>query len=177
MTYGVLYADPPWKFETYAPSGITERSADTKYRTMGAGPLGGLPVGGLAAPDCALFMWSVDSHLAQAIELMQAWGFQYKTIAFVWIKPQIGMGYWTRKMAEVCLLGTRGAPQRISKGVRQVLAAPRREHSRKPDEIYDRIEALVGGPYCELFARQRRPGWDVEFSNEPDKFKEMTIGS
>lgn len=177
MTYGAIYADPPWKFETYAESGITERSADSKYETASVRYLGGLNVDTLAAPNCALFMWVVDSHLEQGIGLMRAWGFTYKTIAFIWVKPNIGMGYWTRKMAEICLFGTRGSPKRLSRGVRQVVMAPRREHSRKPEEVYDRIEALVGGPYCEMFARQRRPGWGVEFSNEADKFKELVNGN
>jgi N6-adenosine-specific RNA methylase IME4 len=127
---------------------------------QGAAWIASLPVGALAARDCALFLWTIDSHFAVALAVGRAWGFEYKTRAFEWFKgPKIGMGYWTRKQTESCLLFTRGKPRRLGKGVRQVIEAPRREHSRKPDETYDRIEALVGGPYVELFARSRRPGW------------------
>lgn len=93
-------------------------------------------------------------------------GFNYKTVAFTWAKQtkdakgwSIGLGYWTRCNPEQCLLFTRGNPRRRSASVRQLVVAPRREHSRKPDEIYDRIETLIDGPYVELFARQRREGW------------------
>lgn len=174
--FGAILCDPPWKFEAYSSKGITQRSAESKYRTASKEQLKALPVGRLAAKDCALFMWAVDSHLDQAIDVMRAWGFEYKTIAFVWVKvgkngqPRMSMGLWTRKMSEVCLLGVRGKPSRVGKGVRQVIMAPRREHSQKPDEIYSRIEALMAGPYVELFARQRWPGW-YSWGNEVDKFR------
>ena len=124
-----------------------------------------LPVGDLAVPDCALFLWAVAPLLPEALHVMTAWGFQYKTIAFTWAKttrdgrPAIGMGYWTRAGAEVCLLGVRGRPKRLDRGVRQLIVEPRREHSRKPDRVAADVERLVGGPYLELFARTRRPGW------------------
>lgn len=133
------------------------------------------------AYDCALFMWIVGAHLLEAIDLAAAWGFAYKTDAFIWTKPRgdtpdlfrqqhsMGMGYWTRKEAETCLLFTRGRPKRIGKGVRQIIEAPRREHSRKPDETHARIQALVAGPYLEMFARAPRPGWTV-WGNETAKF-------
>lgn len=166
--YGAILADPPWHFATYSDKG---RGRSPKYRTEAAASLACIRVADeCAAADCALFMWAVDAHLEEAISLMGQWGFQYKTVAFVWVKPQIGLGYWTRKEAELCLLGTRGKPARRDKGVRQVIMAPRREHSRKPDEIYGRIEALVSGPYLEMFARQQWPGWDA-WGNETDKFK------
>jgi len=133
-------------------------------------------------------MWVVDSHLDEAIELGKEWGFKFKTIAFVWAKEskrpnkhqfglfppdpreyRISMGYWTRKQAEVCLLFTKGKPKRLSKGVRQIITAERREHSRKPDEFFDRVEALVGGPYIELFSREARKGWSA-FGNQLEKF-------
>src|SRR3990167_462234 len=165
--FGAVLADPPWKFKAYSAKGITTRSAESQYKTASMTSLADIPVADWAAPDCALFMWTVDSHLDQGIALMQAWGFTFKTIAFVWVKtaksgkPRMSMGLWTRKMSEVCLLGTRGKPRRVGKGVRQVIMAPRREHSRKPDEIYERIEALVAGPYMEMFARQQRKGWEA----------------
>ena len=111
--------------------------------------------------------------MPQAVEVIHAWGFEYKTCAFCWNKgnslplfpddfqPKMGLGYWTRANSEVCLLATRGNPKRKHADVRQVIQAQLREHSRKPDEQYDRIERLVDGPYLEMFARQTRAGWDA----------------
>lgn len=162
--YGAVLADPPWRFETYSSKG---KGRSPTYSTEAIERLALMRPE--TARDCALFMWIVDTHVEQAIELMGAWGFTYKTVGFIWVKPQIGLGYWTRKEAELCLLGTKGTPKRQSRGVRQVVHAPRREHSRKPDEIYSRVQALVDGPYLEMFARQRWPGWDA-WGNETEKF-------
>jgi N6-adenosine-specific RNA methylase IME4 len=123
--------------------------------------------------------------LDDAFMVMDAWGFVYKTCAFAWFKgnalplfpddmrDQMGCGYWTRANSEVCLLGTRGRPKRVNADVRQAILEPRREHSRKPDCIYERIERLVEGPYLELFARSRRRGWDA-FGYEVGKFGGVT---
>lgn len=164
--FGCILADPPWSFKTWSgKTGTPHRTANDHYLTAGAGELASISVGDVAARDCALFMWVIDSHLDAALELGKAWGFSFKTRAFTWRKltstgtPKIGMGYWTRKQTEMCWLFTRGAPKRQDKGVREIIDAPRREHSRKPDEQYERIEALVGGPYLELFARHERLGW------------------
>lgn len=177
-TYGAISADPPWSFKTWnGKRGTPHRSAEDHYRTMSLDDMAALPVASLTASDAALFMWVVDSHLDEALALGRAWGFGYKTRAFEWVKtteagiPKIGMGYWTRKQTESCLLFTKGKPRRLSKGVRQLIMAPRREHSRKPDETHQRIQALVPGPYLELFAREARPGWDV-WGNETSKFGE-----
>ena len=184
--FGCILADPPWAFKTFSGKrGTPHRSANDHYVTTDTRVLADMPVASVAAKDCALFMWVVDSHLDQALDLGRAWGFGFKTVAFIWLKeaengrqldiwngesdPCIGMGYWTRKQAEICLLFTRGKPARLGKGVRQVIRDRRREHSRKPDEQYERIEALVGGPYLELFARQSRPGWSA-WGNEVGKF-------
>ncbi len=135
-----------------------------------------MPVYKYAAPDCALFLWCIDSMLPQALTVIGQWGFTYKTVAFTWIKLTkdgkrfpIGTGYWTRANPEMCLLATRGHPKRIDRGVRQIITAQRRQHSRKPDEAYEGITRLVGGPYLELFARQRWPGWD-SLGDEVEKF-------
>jgi N6-adenosine-specific RNA methylase IME4 len=110
-----------------------------------------------------------------AIDLIRGWDFKYKTRAFDCVKttkagiPGMGMGYWTRKASETCLLATRGKVTRKDKGVRQVHMEQRREHSRKPDEFYGRIEALVDGPYLEMFARQRWPGWN-QWGDQADMF-------
>lgn len=171
MKYGAILADPPWAFRTYSNKHTTpHRCAVDHYTTMTASQLAEMSIADYAAKDCALFMWVVDSHVPQSIELAAEWGFKFKTVAFVWSKGKIGMGYWTRKQGEICLLFTAGKPRRISKGVRQFITAPRREHSRKPDEIYGRIEALVAGPYLELFARQKWPGW-ASLGDQTDKFE------
>ena len=164
--YNAILADPPWTFRTYSHKG-KGRSAEAWYDCMSLAGIKALPMAQLAAPDCALFLWVTDPGLLQAAEVIAAWGFSYRTVAFTWVKTTkdgtgfpIGCGYWTRANPEQCLLATRGRPQRLSRSVRQLVLAPRREHSRKPDEVYAAIEALVLGPYLELFARNRRPGWD-----------------
>lgn len=185
--FGCILADPPWSFRTFNnKTGTTpHRGAEDHYGVMSKADLQALPVASVAARDCALFMWVVDSHMDEALELGRAWGFTFKTCAFLWLKerndgaqldifegesePRISMGYWTRKQAEQCWLFTRGRPQRLDKGVRQVIRDRRRDHSRKPDEQYDRIAALVSGPRLELFARNTRPGWS-SWGNETDKF-------
>jgi N6-adenosine-specific RNA methylase IME4 len=181
--YRAILADPPWGFQCWdgKDKRVASRGSVTPYSTMGMSDIAALPVSELAADDCALFMWVVWPTLPEAIDVLRAWGFEYKTCAFSWLKADpyrlfaleedvyMGLGYWTRANSEVCLLGTRGKPKRRDAGVRQGIVAPRREHSRKPDCVHARIERLVSGPYLELFARQRRPGWDC-WGNETDKF-------
>lgn len=166
--YAAILADPPWAFRTYSGKHATpHRCAEDHYRTMDLPAISRLPVADCAAKNAALFLWVVDSHIDAGIELMAHWGFRFKTKAFTWLKlgktgkPIMSLGYWSRKQTEICLLGTRGKPRRLSAGVGELIVAPRREHSRKPDEQYAKIEALVAGPYLELFARHRRPGWDA----------------
>ena len=128
-----------------------------------------LPVAALAAPDCALFLWITFPMLQEGWSVMEAWGFTFKTVAFVWIKQNrksdtlfTGMGYWTRANAEICLLATCGHPKRQAKDVQQVVVSRIEEHSKKPAEARRRIERLMGDvPRIELFARQVTPGWDV----------------
>jgi N6-adenosine-specific RNA methylase IME4 len=134
-----------------------------------------LPVADIAAKDSVLFIWAIDSMLPQALEVIKAWGFTYKTVGFTWAKTNAksqgfftGLGYWTRCNPEQCLLATRGRPKRLNRDVAQLIVAPRREHSRKPDEVRTRIE-----PFCELFARSSSPGW-VTWGNESNKFDQPT---
>jgi N6-adenosine-specific RNA methylase IME4 len=164
--YGALLVDPPWHFAVRSTKG-TGRGAVSHYNVMSFGDLCALPVAALAADDTALFLWATDPLLPRALDLIDAWGFVYKTVAFTWVKPTIagngwamGCGYWTRANPESCLLATRGRPPRLSRAVRQLIVAPRREHSRKPEAARERIEHLITGPYVELFARDSRPGWD-----------------
>jgi N6-adenosine-specific RNA methylase IME4 len=144
-----------------------------------------LPVADLALSNCCLFMWISWPQLPEALQLIEAWQFVYKTCAFSWMKGratqiemfredadvQVGLGYWTRANSEVCLLATRGSPKRLNADVRQGIIEPRREHSRKPDCVYERIERLVAGPYVELFARTRRQNWSA-WGNEVGKFSQ-----
>jgi len=165
---GALLVDPPWHFETYSEDG-EGRAPQAHYDTMSFADIKALPVGDMALDDSVLFLWVPDTHLPQAFDLIASWGFVYKTIAFHWVKlnkkPRdladffVGMGYWTRANPELCLLATRGSPERQSASVRRLIVSPLREHSRKPDEVRDRIVELVPGPYLELFARSGAPGW------------------
>ena len=174
IKYGAILADPPWHFRVRSAKG-EGRSASGHYPVASMDDLKNIPVADWAANDCCLFMWATDPMLPQALTLIDAWGFTFKTVGFYWTKRNrngstfIGMGYWTRANPEQCLLATRGHPKRIGRDVRRWIDAPRREHSRKPDEIYEGIERLVDGPYLEMFARQTRDGWDA-WGNETDKF-------
>jgi N6-adenosine-specific RNA methylase IME4 len=164
--FSCVLADPPWAFRTFnGKTGTPHRGAHDHYVTTETSKLSDIPLATVCASDCALFMWVVDSHFDEALALGAAWGFTFKTCAFVWVKaregydPVPGMGYWTRKQTEQCWLFTRGSPKRLSKGVEQIIYCPRGAHSAKPDRTYERIEALVEGPRLELFARSRREGW------------------
>lgn len=171
-TYKCILADPPWHYRTRGKhSG--GRHASTHYPTMSVSEIAAVPVGDLAADDCALFLWTVQWLPPRDVEIiLDAWAFDYKTIAFVWVKLTTksgllhwGMGHSTRNGAEFCLLATRGRSLIAAKDVHQVIVAPVREHSRKPDETYDRIERLLAlqepGDKIELFARQSWPGWEA----------------
>lgn len=184
-SFGCIAADPPWTFETRSDKG-KGRSAEQHYGCMSFADICALPVAELARPDAVLFLWVTDPMLFKARELIEAWGFTYKTIGFTWAKLNrgwcaeesfgadnffTGMGYWTRSNPEQCLLATRGHPKRLHKDVRQLIVDARREHSRKPDQAYDRMRRLVPGPYLELFARTGRPHWH-SWGNETHKFAE-----
>ena len=163
--YSVIYADPPWQYGRSVGQGV----AENHYNTMSLDELKALPVGELAAKDCALFLWITCPMLNEVWAVLDAWGFQYKTVAFVWVKVNrkdyslfTGLGWWTRANAELCLLATRGHPRRVDNTVHQVVLSRIERHSKKPDEVRRRIEQLMGDvPRVELFARQRTPGWDV----------------
>lgn len=163
--YQVIYADPPWDYQQCRLSG----SAKKHYPTMRIEKLCALPVAEIADRDCALFLWATFPQLPEALRLIQAWGFMYKTVAFVWLKQNrkaltwfYGLGFWTRSNAEICLLATKGHPKRQSAGIHQLVISPVEQHSKKPDEVREKIAALMGDvPRIELFARQQTPGWDV----------------
>jgi len=175
--YRVILADPPWAFENYSAAG-EDRNAKRHYPTMSAEQIAELPVGHLADRNCALFLWVTDPLLDRGIEVLKHWGFRYVTVAFTWAKRtstdadwHLGTGYYTRANPETCLLGIAGQmglPK--SRSVRQLIVEPVREHSRKPDRVRSDIEAMFDGPYAELFARSRRPGWD-SWGNDTDRFE------
>jgi N6-adenosine-specific RNA methylase IME4 len=178
-TFKTILADPPWNFVTRSAKG-KGRSADRYYLCMSIDAIKALPVAGLAADDCTLFLWATFPHLVQALTVIEAWGFTYKSGA-VWAKPTrngqgwaMGCGYWWRGNPELLLPATRGRPKRVDRGQLALIVAPRREHSRKPDEAYERIERLVAGPYLELFARHTRPGW-ATWGLEKEKFRATRV--
>lgn len=175
--YACVLCDPPWHFKSYTAA-VSPRAAGHHYRTLSVDDLCLLPVSRYAAKNAHLFLWTTGPFLPQAMRVIDAWGFRYSGVAFTWIKlkrsydPQqlrclptaesdlhVGLGFTTRKNAEFCLLARRGNARRAAKNVREVILAPVREHSRKPDEAHERIERYCDGPRLELFARARRKGW------------------
>lgn len=136
--YGIIYADPPWRYDRKHGSGV----AENHYPTMSIEEICALPVSELAAKDSTLFLWLKQNRKADS------WFY--------------GMGFWTRSNAEVCLLATRGRPKRQCAGIHQFVISHIEQHSKKPDEVRDKIVKLMGDqPRVELFARQKTPGWDV----------------
>lgn len=182
--FEVILADPPWSFAAWSHRG-EGRGASQHYNCMSLQDIKALPVSSIAWKDAALFLWVVQPMLPEALELIEAWGFKFKTVAFAWVKikgkqdrlfysgedVRMGLGYHTRAGMEQCWLATRGKGyERMSQGEAQVIFSPLREHSRKPDEIQDAIVRLCGDvPRCELFARQEREGW-MTWGNETTRF-------
>lgn len=172
--YQIIYADPPWSYKVYSNKG-KGRSAESHYPTMNINDICNLPVKEITDDDCILFLWVTFPNLKEGLRVIEEWGFQYKTVGFVWIKLNKkiqslfwGMGFWTRANAEICLIGTKGKIKRISAKVHQVIVSPIEEHSKKPEETRKRIVELVGDlKKIELFARQKTNNWDV-WGNEVD---------
>ena len=171
--YDVIYADPPWRFLTYSEKG-KGRSAERHYPTMAKEEIQQLPVNRISAKDSVLFLWVTAPCLIEGLELIKAWGFTYKTVAFTWVKqnkrndkPFMGLGYYTRANAEYCLIATKGKVlERKSRSVSSVVISHIERHSKKPDEVRKRIVELYGNrPRIELFAREYSDGWDC-FGNE-----------
>jgi len=169
--YSVILADPAWN---YSDKSLHRGGAERHYRTMKPAEIMALPVGDIAEPNAALFLWATWPNMPAALAVIEAWGFRYVTGGFVWVKvtstgkQAIGMGHYTRANTEPCLLAIRGRMKVASRSVRQVIFAPRQQHSRKPEESYARIEQLYpDARKAELFARAERSGWDA-FGDEID---------
>ena len=165
--YNIIYADPPWSYNDKMHG--HSFSLEHEYQTMPLKWIKELNVGGLADKDCILFLWAVSPQLHEALETMKAWGFTFKTVAFCWSKRTkhgkevANLGKWTMGNVELCLLGTKGKPNkfRIDKTVKQLVIAERTAHSKKPAEVRERIVQGFGDiPRLELFARQYADGWD-----------------
>jgi N6-adenosine-specific RNA methylase IME4 len=167
MKYNIIYCDPPWSYRDKALAG--KRGAGCKYTVQSDQWLRDLPVGKLAAEDCCLFMWVTMPKLNECFDIIKAWGFEYKTCAFTWVKRNKkkdswfwGMGRWTRACAELCLLATKGHPRRASASVHSIIDTPIEGHSKKPDIVRDKIVQLCGDlPRIELFARNKVDNWSA----------------
>ena len=163
--YQIIYADPPWRYQDNNCNG----SAEQHYSTMKLDDIKNLPIGDITDDNCVLFLWATYPLLPEALEVIKSWGFTYKSIGFNWVKKNksdsgffFGLGRWTRGNSEPCLLATKGKPKRDSNSVSQLLFAPLRGHSQKPAEAGDKIVELMGDlPRIELFARDKKEGWDV----------------
>lgn len=168
--YKIIYADPPWKYNSRANHKTRFRGgAEGHYPLMDIKKIMALPVADISESNSVLFLWVTFPFLPVQLEVVKAWGFRYATMGFVWAKmnpksgtPFFGVGYYSKSNAEACVLATRGKVMKpISNKVSSLIIAPRREHSRKPDEARERIEQLYGDvPRIELFAREQVPGWD-----------------
>jgi len=167
--YKIIYADPPWSYENFQGKGKAFGDASAHYKSMGLDEMAALPIPEICDDElCLLFMWATFPTLPDAMRLISAWGFEYKTAAFVWVKNRgdklySGLGFYTNSNAEVCFVARRGkAPfVRANRDVKQIVQAQIGAHSKKPDEVRDRIVRLVGNvPRIELFAREPAPGWD-----------------
>ncbi len=171
--YNIIYADPAWKYnDTRQGSGYKNPhgagGANKHYFTMSLQEICNLDVKNIADKNCMLFLWCTSSLLDCGFEVIKSWNFKFKTVGFVWVKltkdlskPYSGMGHYTNQNAEFCLIGLKGKYWREAKNVKQIIQEPRREHSRKPDCVRERIVELCGDlPRIELFARQKTDGWD-----------------
>lgn len=176
--YNVIYADPPWRYGDRKCNGACEHH----YETMTLENIKNLPVKELCEKDCVLFLWTTYPMLKESLQVMEAWGFKYKSIAFQWIKLNksgkgkfFGLGRWTRGNTEPCLLAVKGKPSRKSNSVSQLIEYPLGQHSAKPPITREKIKELMGedARCVELFARQQTEGWDV-WGNETNKFTHKT---
>jgi len=166
--YSIIYADPPWKYLWGQGKNGGNFAPEKHYPTMTTEQICSLNVKSLREKNCTLFLWSTMPALPEAIKVISAWGFKYKTCAFSWVKtkkdglPLRGMGSYTKSNIEVCLLGMRGHIKAVDKTVPQIIMQQRLGHSVKPPIVRERIIQLFGDlPRIELFARQKVDDWDA----------------
>ena len=176
--YKTIYADPPWMERG---GGKIKRGADRHYPLMRTSDIAALPVGQIAGENAHLYLWATNNFLTDALYVMSKWGFRYVT-TITWAKDRVGLGQYFRGQTEHCLFGVRGAlPYKTIGGKRQqgatLINAPRREHSRKPDEMRAMIERVSYPPYIELFARQRACGWDAWGNEIADDMPRTSTGT
>lgn len=179
--YNIIYADPTWSYKDKRDKHPRMcGGATSHYNTMSIEQIKELPINDLAEENCMLFLWVTFPNLQEGLDVIKAWGFKYKTLGFSWIKtnknngkPFFGIGYYTKSNCEVCLIGVKGKPIKASNSVSSVIISPRQEHSKKPEQIRDKIVELCGDvPRIELFARQKTEGWDV-WGNEVESDIEL----
>ena len=172
-SFGTILADPPWRFNNRTGRIAPEYRRLPRYSSMPLQEISALPVGQLARAKSHLYLWVPNALIQQGLAVMENWGFEYKT-NIVWFKTRKdggpdgrGVGFYFRNVTELVLFGVRGSARTLEPGRRQVniMTSRKREHSRKPDELYDIIEQCSAGPYLELFARHTRSGW-VQWGNE-----------
>lgn len=175
--YGTILADPPWQFTNRTGKMAPEHKRLNRYNTLPVKDIKELPVQLVAAENAHLYLWVPNALLPEGIEVLKAWGFEYKT-NIIWHKIRKdggpdgrGVGFYFRNTTEIILFGIRGRLRTLSAGRSQVniIKSQKREHSRKPDELYDIIERCSPGPYLELFARGKKDGWD-QWGNEVDSY-------
>jgi site-specific DNA-methyltransferase (adenine-specific) len=191
--YNIIYADPPWKYNSR--NNINTRFGGgvfNKYSLMTMEEIKSLPISNLAEENCVLFLWCTFPYLDEQIKLFDYWGFRYRTLGFSWIKtnskngkPFFGVGYYAKSNCEICLMGMKGQLKPISNKVSSVIISPRREHSKKPDEVRNKIVELFGDlPRIELFAREKVEGWaswgneiesDVEIEGYSQKTEKYSV--
>lgn len=156
MTFGTIYADPPWRYDNQGTRGCTNRH----YNTMSVDDICALPIGRLAAAKAHLHLWTTNAFLFDCPKIFEAWGFEFRS-SFVWVKPNMGIGNYWRNSHEWLLLAIKGGQTAISRSQMSWIQAPRGPHSAKPELIRERIERLSPGPRLELFGRHPQPGWVV----------------
>ena len=185
--FNIILADPPWLYNARNNSNTKFGSGMHIYEGMKPSEICNLPVSEIADENCVLFLWVTFPRLQEGLDVMKAWGFEYKTCAFTWVKtnknndkPFFGIGYYTKSNAELCLLGIKGKMKPVSNSVSQVIISPREEHSKKPAIARDKIIELFGDlPRIELFARQTEDGWnslgnEIDGLNIQDALKRLT---